>query len=336
MSIRSAIIGLGHGQSFITPLRQHPRFTLVAVVDKNPELCRKISDQEKIPGFLDLEDMLAKIKLDAVFIALPTMFHAKVSCRCLGAGLHVLQEKPLCLTDEEAATIGRAVKKSGRIFQVGYEVRSSPLHQTILTHIRRGDLGEVTNVWYHQHTSQSHDSAWRLSRKHMGGKLFDCAVHYFDLMQQWAGAPVVRLAALGHLLGKTGTCRQELPESAVVAIEYANGVRGTYNFGARNKFYDDASFGIAGTTGRIQGNPIDAGRYELRQDRGVRVSQVVFDPRLTSPGHLGFREEIDNFAATILDDATNVCPFADALAAHRQMVMLDQALATGRVISARE
>jgi predicted dehydrogenase len=206
-----------------------------------------------------------------------------------------------------------------------------------MRHVGRGDLGELTNIWYNQHTHEKRKSTeWRNARSNMGGKLFDCAVHYFDIMQQWAGAPVVRIAAFGNALKTTGPQAEGLPESAVVCLEYANGVRGTYNFCETTKVNDDSSFGLAGTTGRIAGNPWlpeGAGSFELRTDRGVMKAQCVFDAKLTSPGHLGFTEEMERFARTVLDGAPNVCCFEDALALHKQMMAIDQALATGEVVT---
>jgi predicted dehydrogenase len=272
-----------------------------------------------------------------VVVAVPTPAHAAVSVAALDGGLHVLQEKPLTRTSEEAELIRAAIKRSGTVFQVGYEVRSSALHQTVMRHVQRGDLGELTNIWYNQHTYEKRRAEeWRNARSNMGGKLFDCAVHYFDIMQQWAGAPVVRIAAFGNALKTTGPQAEGLPESAVVCLEYANGVRGTYNFCETTKVNDDSSFGLAGTTGRIAGNPWlpeGAGSFELRTDRGVMKAQCVFDAKLTSPGHLGFTEEMERFARTVLDGAPNVCCFEDALALHRQMMAIDQALATGEVVT---
>jgi predicted dehydrogenase len=327
--LRFAIVGLGHGASYIENIRNHPRAELAAVVDVNPERLRKAN----APGFTNLDAFLAVRVADAVVIATPNPLHASQSIACLDAGLHVLQCKALCCNDAEADAIGEAVKRSGCVFQIGFEFRSSPLHRAILDHIRRGDLGEVTNVWWHQHRHVEFYPEWDRVRTNMGGSLFNCAVHFLDLIQQWAGAPVHRLVALGNGKGKIGLCREEMPDNAAISLEYKNGVRGTYNFGCTNRFSDDASFGVAGTTGRIMGNPNHAGSFELRTNGGAQVAQVVIDPQLTGTGHLGMREELDHFVRTVLDDAPNACSCADALAIHRMMTAIDRSLATGQVIT---
>ncbi len=340
MTLRVAVVGLGHGAGYMKLASEHPRTTLAGVADQDKRRLEQAAEAHGVPTFESWDALFAAGIADAVAIALPTPLHRASTTAALEAGLHVLQEKPLCITGEDARAIGDAVARSGKIFQVGYEVRSSPLHQSILQHARRGDLGEVVSVWYNQHCEQHADpTEWRHSRTNMGGKLFDCAVHYLDLIQQWAGAPVERLVALGNLLGTTGPNADELPDTAAISLEYANGVRGTFNFSGVTRVYDDASFGLVGTTGRIMGNPWypeGAGSYELRLDRGVRKSQVVFDGRLTSRGHLGWTEQFDTFVATVLDGAPNACSFDDALAVHRMMVAIDRSLATGEVINLNE
>jgi predicted dehydrogenase len=337
MKLRLAVVGLAHGASYIALAQAHPEVELVGLVDRDDKRLQAAASASRVPGFRSVEELLAAKLADAVVLALPTQFHASTSIACLAGGLHVLQEKPLCRSDAEAQAISAAVAHAGKVFQVGYEVRSSPFHRSIMEHVRRGDLGTLTNIWYNQHTLDKHaPNEWRASRANMGGKLFDCAVHYLDLMQQWAGAPVSRLVCLGNLQGVTGPQADDLPQVAAIAIEYANGVRGTFNFGAVNRLNDDSSFGLTGTTGRIQGNPWlpeGAGSYELRRDCGIRKSQVVFDGKLTSTGHLGFKEQFSAFVATVCHGAPNACPIADAVALHRQMVALDQSLATAQVIT---
>ncbi len=334
--IRTVVVGLNHGAEYIPIILKHPHMELVGLVDMDSSCLQRLVSQHNVSGFGNVKEMVKSEIADAVIIAVPTRFHADISIICLEAGLHVLQEKPLCCTGEEASAIGKAVSRSGKIFQVGYEVRSSPLHISIMRHIRDGDLGIVTNVWYNQHTLESRTAGWCSERSGMGGKLFDCAVHYLDLLQQWAGAPVCRIAALGNRLEMTGPCEKDIPDSAAISIEYQNGVRGTFNFGSKNDFHNDSSFGVAGTTGQIMGDPWypeGAGSYDLRMDKGLYKCRIVFDGKLTSPGHLGFKEQLDNFVNTVLHGSANICSFEDALAVHRQMKSIDQSLSSGQVIT---
>jgi len=338
MSLRIAVIGLCHGKFYIEKILATPRAKLAAMVDITPDLARSLGQEHGCAWFTSIDDLLRAGVADAAVLALPTMLHAEYSVKCLDAGLHVLQEKPLCRNEQDAAMIHQAVRRSGKVFQVGFEMRSSGLHAAVMDHITRGDLGEVTNVWYNQHCMDlkgEMQNNWRASRANMGGKFFDCSVHPMDLMRQWAGASVSRVAVLGNRRGRTGAQPEGLPQSAAIAMEYANGVRGTFNFGAVNEFRDESTFGVAGTTGRVQGSmfyPQGAGSYELRTHRGERVGHIHLDASLTSPGHLGFAEQMPRFVGTVLDGEPNVCDFDAAYETHRLMAMLDMALARGTVI----
>lgn len=337
LPLRVAVAGLRHGISHAGIADSSPRANLAALIDVDGETLSAACQHFNVPGFRSIDELASARVADAVVIAVPTRFHAEMAVQALDAGLHVLLEKPLCRSDDEAARILAAVNRNQAVLQVGYEVRSSPLFTSIRDHIRFGDLGEVTNVWWNQHADQSgYMDSWRSSRENMGGTLFDCAVHFLDILQQWAGAPLVRVAAFGNGRRLTGACTDGVPDSAVIILEYANGVRGTYNLGAVNTFHDDASFGVAGTTGRVQGNPIEAGSYELRTHRGQRVGHLRFDPILTSAGHLGFDEQFGNWVSAICDGGVNVCPIEDAVAIHRMMRALDVSLREGRVVELTE
>jgi len=338
MPLRMAIAGLKHGSNYLSHIRKHPDTELAAVVDVDSGLLNARAAEYGVPGFSSIGELLSTNLADAAIVAVPTPFHAELSTACLEAGLHVLQEKPLCRNDAEAAEIGAAVKRSGLVFQVGYEVRSSALVRAVRSHIERGDLGGIVNVWYNMHTLDKHQMIaghWQNDRSNMGGKLFDCAPHYLDVIGQWAGAPVVRVAAFGNKLSAAGPCGKGLPESAVILLEYANGVRGTFNFSAVTRVNDDASFGVVGTTGRVAGNPWlpeGAGSYELRTEGGLFKGQIVVDGGKTSCGHLGFSEQFDKFVNAVLRGGPNACTFDEASALHRLMVAIDNSLATGQVV----
>ena len=96
-------------------------------------------------GYRDYREMLAKEKLDAVFIATPDHWHAQQTIDALGAGLHVYCEKPITHTIEEAAAVVKAWKASGRVMQVGVQATSSPVWDQARND-RRGKLGKVVQL----------------------------------------------------------------------------------------------------------------------------------------------------------------------------------------------
>src|SRR5688500_8979487 len=104
--LRIAVIGLHHGATHIKNILDHPRAVLSAVVDLDGERLSETREEYSVRGFGSAQEMAQSGVADAAIIAVPTACHTTTSETCLKNGLHVLLEKPLCRTDEEAARIG--------------------------------------------------------------------------------------------------------------------------------------------------------------------------------------------------------------------------------------
>ena len=118
------------------------------------------------PAYVDIDDMLAKEKgLDAVVIAVPDFWHSPHTVKCLEAGLHVYCEEPMSNTIDGARAIVKAMGKSGKLCQIGYQRRSNPRYRFTLNHLINGRkiCGQIVNVngqWTRQ-VSSSQDIAFR-------------------------------------------------------------------------------------------------------------------------------------------------------------------------------
>jgi predicted dehydrogenase len=104
------------------------RFRVVAVAD--PSERARTAAVGGADTYASHEDMLERAALDAVLVASPNGTHARVTLDALAAGLHVLVEKPLCIT---AADAGRIVERAnGRVVQVGYMKRFDPAYEALV------------------------------------------------------------------------------------------------------------------------------------------------------------------------------------------------------------
>jgi predicted dehydrogenase len=108
------------------------RFDLVALADQSAAVRAAVGDRYGIPERHASLDDLVGLGLDAIVVAVPDAFHADVACQGLGAGLHVLCEKPLALSLEECDRIAAARAASGRVLQVGTMKRYDPAFLRLL------------------------------------------------------------------------------------------------------------------------------------------------------------------------------------------------------------
>ncbi len=116
MSLRTAVIGVGSlGRQHARihhALAVEERAQLVAVCDLNEETARAVSDERNTEGTTDWRELIGRV--DAVSLAVPTEAHCEIACGLLEKGIHVLVEKPISRTLEEADRMIRAAERATR------------------------------------------------------------------------------------------------------------------------------------------------------------------------------------------------------------------------------
>ena len=121
--LNSVIIGAGIiGKAHLDAYKELDNVNLVAAVDVDIEAGKKNFGDE-IPVYGSLEEALANHNIDIADICTPTNTHVELSIKALNAGLHVLCEKPMSKTPEDAALLTAAAEKSDKLFMVAHVVR---------------------------------------------------------------------------------------------------------------------------------------------------------------------------------------------------------------------
>jgi predicted dehydrogenase len=184
--VRVGVIGIGnmgwHHARVLSLLRDAE---LVGVADPDEARGRLAVEQFDCRWFPSYEALLGEV--EAVCIAVPTLLHHRVGMTCLQAGVHVLIEKPIAATQEEAADLIRAAESARRLLQVGHIERFNPAFRELL----RVVANEEVVVLEARRHSPNADRANDVS------VVLDLMIHDIDLVLELAASPVVRLAAAG-------------------------------------------------------------------------------------------------------------------------------------------
>ncbi len=131
MPLRAAVIGVGYlGRIHALKYQQIPWVKLVAVVDASPQHARRVGEELSVPYYSDYTEIFSQV--DLVTIATPTWSHFGVADACLRAGLHVLLEKPMTTTLEEADALIDLAERMGRVLQVGQLKRFHPTVEALM------------------------------------------------------------------------------------------------------------------------------------------------------------------------------------------------------------
>jgi predicted dehydrogenase len=99
-----------------------------------------------VTGYRDYRELLKNKDIDAVLISTPDHWHALITIHAVAAGKDVYLQKPASLTISEGRVVSNAVQRSGRIFQIGSQQRSSPQFRRAAELVRNGRIGELKTV----------------------------------------------------------------------------------------------------------------------------------------------------------------------------------------------
>ncbi|MFH1006639.1 MAG: Gfo/Idh/MocA family oxidoreductase [Candidatus Latescibacterota bacterium] len=199
-TIRMAIIGTGgmangHAQR----LGEESDVKIIACCDVLEEKAKEFAARHSIPAwYTDYEALLDKEELDAVSVVTSDVAHAPVSIAALEHGLHVLCEKPMATSLEEAKNMVQAAKAAKKMNMIQFSYRPYPALERARQLVAEGELGTIRHVeasylqsWLaHSGWGDWRESSallWRLSKKHRGGALADLGCHILDFTTYVAG-----------------------------------------------------------------------------------------------------------------------------------------------------
>ena len=211
-------------------------------------------------------------RVDFVSIATPNHTHAEIAIAALNAGFHIVCDKPMTNTVEEAKALVKTVEETGRIFALTHNYTGYPMIRQAREMIAGGEIGDILAVRssYYQGWLNSFDQsvtpergAWKSDPTKAGsGSLGDIGTHAYNLLRFVTGLSVNKLAATLESLHPTRT----LDDYGFVQLRLENGALGliTYSQMSHGRL-NDFSLEIDGTQGALQWNQEDPNRLVLRR-----------------------------------------------------------------------
>lgn len=203
-TLGAAVVGLGIGRRHIQAYSQLEGVKVVAIASTDGAALDQAQREYAIPhAYRDIGDILAHADVDLVSICTPDRMHAKQALLALRAGKHVLCEKPLATTVEDAATLVSAAAAAGRTFMVGHNYRFIPQFVRLK---ELADSGAAGPLFYGESSyvqdlyfmEQLGPDYWRLKDPqdfYLGG-----AIHNVDLLRWLLGEIVEVHSFANHVM----------------------------------------------------------------------------------------------------------------------------------------
>lgn len=211
------------------------RVRIVAVADIDLERARTTAARWGAEAYYqDYHDLLARPDVHAVSITTPVFQHAEPALAAMRAGKHVLCEKPIARTLEEADAMVAEAERSGVIFTMGYQPRFSRLWQETKSLLTGGLIGELRAVNLVSCGKAGLPAPWFLDRALSGGGVFIDWGIYTAFMLNWLAGPVSAVYAVTkafkdeYPVRGVPTKTKDVEDTGVVVLEFQNGAVGTW------------------------------------------------------------------------------------------------------------
>jgi predicted dehydrogenase len=222
-SMRFVVAGLGWwGRSWTDVLKIHPKVQLIATVDPSADARDWSQKNLAVAHFSDLDSAFHHIDADAVLVTTPPKLHCPVLIKAIEHGKHVLVEKPLAASSEDAAKISSAVEKTNAKVMIGQGYRfmdSATILRQALQSERIGGL-QAIRILFRQYVPDLLEQDHPLYQL-QHSILIDMANHHFDLIRYLTRQEFSRVTAFEY---ETPDNAFRYPSSALCLLTLENGV----------------------------------------------------------------------------------------------------------------
>ncbi|MDQ2758483.1 MAG: Gfo/Idh/MocA family oxidoreductase [Actinomycetota bacterium] len=233
--MRIALVGAGFiAGAHAAAAAALPDVELVGVTDRDAAAAARFAVTWGVRVVPTVEHLLADDDVDALVVCTPNDTHAELARAAASAGKHVLLEKPMALSAQDASSVADAFAEAGRMLLVGHTHRHADYARAVRETITSGSLGTVRGIriaitggwiwggW----------SSWVLDPDRSGGHAFHNGVHLFDLARWWLDSPISSVCAVGQPLTSAALriddylCATLVAESGATAVcEISRGER---------------------------------------------------------------------------------------------------------------
>ncbi len=195
--IKVGIIGLGAiGQRLIKGFQGHAETEIAAVCDTMEERANEVAAElGGIPAFTNHKEMLETAELDLVYVAVPPKFHHAVASDVIQKGIHILCEKPLANTVEEAESLLKQAQDAGIVHAMNFPLNYSAGSRSFAKLIKENYVGKLRRIQLKMHFPEWprpwQRNAW-VASKDQGGYVLEVGVHFIQQVQKIFGRVTVK------------------------------------------------------------------------------------------------------------------------------------------------
>ncbi len=320
------VIGLGEiAKHFMGGVQGSEHSKITGLVSGDRAKAERIAAENGIPkesiySYEDMDRMRENKSIDAVYVALPNSMHAEYTIRSAKAGKHVLCEKPMCTTVEDAEQMIAACKAANVKLMIAYRCQYEPLNLEAIQLIRSGAIGEVQSI-ESSFGFNAQPGVWRLNKKMAGGgSLFDVGIYSLNATRYLTGEEPTEFRAFASTRDHDGRFDQ-MEESVSWVTRFPSGILascGTTYGGNMPGFFQ-----VNGSKGWVEMQP--AFSYEGLRLRASLADRQQIDKANPEKDPMQFLREADHMSECIRGNRTPKTPGEEGLRDMKHMFAIYRA-----------
>lgn len=228
---------------------------VVSVMSTSAERGRKYAEDHAIPKAVTaLSDLVDDPEVDAVYISTTNELHRDQTLAAARAGKHILCEKPLAISLDDARAMVRAAKEAGIVLATNHHLRNAATHRAMRDAVKAGRIGRPLSARvFHAVYLPQHLQGWRLDRPDAGGGvILDITVHDTDTLRFVLGDDPVEAIAFAQ---EGGMAKSGLEDAVMGVMRFKSGVIAQFHDGFTTK-YAETGFEVHGTEGSLIGRNV--------------------------------------------------------------------------------
>lgn len=352
------ILGSGMiGQEHLRITALEGRAVVHGIFDPNPNsvTVAKAVFEQYFPGqtlvvYDSLEQACHDPEVDGLIICTPNYTHIDIVREAATSGKHILLEKPMATTLEDALDILRIAQQYEAIFQIGLQYRYKSIYaEAAHEALERKVVGNIHMISIAEHRIPFLDKVtqWNKFSKFSGGTLVEKCCHYFDLLNLFAQSKPVSVYAAGSMAVnftefEYGGEKSDILDNAFVTVQYENGIHASFNLCMfAPMFYEEIV--ICGDQGRLKAfeneDFLPGPRFKTGLEiacgerRPSRITTPCYPPYIEESGHNGatYFEHI-NFVENIEGRPTNTATAAEGFWSIVVGAAAEESAHSGRVV----
>jgi len=335
--IRYGIIGTGSISRTHADALQSVRETqILAVASRSQTNAGMFAQWKGVPdAYDDYRRILERSDIDAVIVAFPNKAHAPIALEALQAGKHVLLEKPLCLTLDEADRLIAASTESGRILMYAEELCFVPRFVRLKELLDEGAVGSPYMIRQIEKHAGPH-AEWFYQREQAGGgALMDMGCHSIEAIRWMLGKPAVK-SVYGQIDLVLHKDKTELDDHTIVIIEFENGAVGVAEAGWAKQGGMTSTFEIFAANGLLTAESVSDTGITAFSNEGYGMlpdaTRGWSKPDVDTVASHGYVAELEHFTNCIRENTVPLETAQDGKIVLEIMLAAYHSSATGRKI----